>query len=729
MVVPGPTNATAAQIHITHIHTVVPLGNGSQLSNRRGGPEATRAGLGINETLVGNGRTPPSRPTAPAAASDGDSRYRQINGRALDDGRRDINASSPQSATISSNSRHQEDMARKTALTVASLNMNGYGNLIRDHQDNKWGRMYRMMADLRIGILLLQETHLTEERKAGLHKMFAKRVKIFHSAHPAAPTQREGVAIVLNSRFVNTSEASCEVIVPGRAIQVSIACLGNARRNILCVYAPTSNGAAERKRFFEEVRAFYEARPDFPKPHLMGGDFNNVEDIIDRLPINEVPDQSVLALDELKISLGLMVADGWRVTYPTTREYSFHRGSGCEAVFSRLDRLYVSPGTFDCAREWRISEAGVKTDHSLISVQLTAENAPVMGPGRPIFPMRLLKDRCLTKRIKERGLEATRELDRLEALNSRTEAENPQIVLHKFKIDLMRIAREREREVIPKLLADIRECERALKSAKAAKDLTERGTVDTIATLTKQTRDLKQRRYKQQLQNSRATHRLYGDRPTKYWSKLHKVCAPREVIPAFELIGQVGVAGEKIYESDSARMAGMARTHHMNIQRDDPNMRPAETRENDTLEALASIESRVSEEQAAELGGIISYEDCVLSLRFAKNGTAPGLDGIQFEVWKALHARHIEDARFPSRPDFDIVRLLAAAFEDMRTYGVSIRTSLAQGWMAPIYKEKGERTQVANYRPITVLNTDYKLLSKALAVRLADVAPGLIHHA
>ncbi len=176
-------------------------------------------------------------------------------------------------------------------------------------------------------------------------------------------------------------------------------------------------------------------------------------------------------------------------------------------------------------------------------------------------------------------------------------------------------------------------------------------------------------------------------------------------------------------------MASMARTHHMNVQRDSPDIKPPEEREVDIATALRSLEAEVRPDQAEDLGGPLTYGECEQSLRLSKNGTAPGLDGVPFELWKILHARHIEDARFADRADFDVVKLLTAAFEDARVYGVSTRTSFAHGWIAPIYKEKGERTRVVNYRPITLLNTDYKLLSKALAVRLAKVAPDLIHRA
>lgn len=117
----------------------------------------------------------------------------------------------------------------------------------------------------------------------------------------------------------------------------------------------------------------------------MAGDFNNVEDASDRLPVINNMDSSVGALDDLKVGLGLMVADDWRVTGLTEREYTFHRGVGHNAVFSRLDIIYMSLDLFNYAREWKIGEVGVRTDHSLVSVQMTVECVPIVGPGRPVF--------------------------------------------------------------------------------------------------------------------------------------------------------------------------------------------------------------------------------------------------------------------------------------------------------------------------------------------------------
>ena len=46
--------------------------------------------------------------------------------------------------------------------------------------------------------------------------------------------------------------------------------------------------------------------------------------------------------------------------------------------------------------------------------------------------------------------------------------------------------------------------------------------------------------------------------------------------------------------------------------------------------------------------------------------------------------------------------------------------------MCPIFKKK-DPTDIHNYRPITVLNTDYKIFTKALSLKLTEVAPTIIH--
>ncbi|EJF55630.1 DNase I-like protein, partial [Dichomitus squalens LYAD-421 SS1] len=225
--------------------------------------------------------------------------------------------------------------------------------------------------------------------------------------------------------------------------------------NILCVYAPTTEGVQERKDFFQKVKTFYETHRDVPKPQVMAGDFNNIEDAIDRLPVGEQPDSSIADLDGLKQDLNLMMVDGWRATYPETRDYTFYRTLNERAILSRLDRIYTTEELWTMSRDWRIMETGISTDHKMVSVQLATMNSPVVGPGRPIFPIFLLKEKKLKQKMKERGMRAIRDLQKLEAGEPRTETFNPQTILHAMKSDMMKDARKREKETVPKLLAKI----------------------------------------------------------------------------------------------------------------------------------------------------------------------------------------------------------------------------------------------------------------------------------
>ena len=45
-----------------------------------------------------------------------------------------------------------------------------------------------------------------------------------------------------------------------------------------------------------------------------------------------------------------------------------------------------------------------------------------------------------------------------------------------------------------------------------------------------------------------------------------------------------------------------------------------------------------------------------------------------------------------------------------------------------LYKDKGDLDDLANYRPISLINSDVKLITKVLTERLKHVLPTIIHH-
>jgi hypothetical protein len=73
-----------------------------------------------------------------------------------------------------------------------------------------------------------------------------------------------------------------------------------------------------------------------------------------------------------------------------------------------------------------------------------------------------------------------------------------------------------------------------------------------------------------------------------------------------------------------------------------------------------------------------------------------------------------------------IVKVLFYVYDDLSQHGAIEGHSLANGWMCPLYK-KNKQDDIANYRPITLLNTDYKLLTKAMSLGLSEVISGMIH--
>jgi len=110
----------------------------------------------------------------------------------------------------------------------------------------------------------------------------------------------------------------------------------------------------------------------------------------------------------------------------------------------------------------------------------------------------------------------------------------------------------------------------------------------------------------------------------------------------------------------------------------------------------------------------LTSEHVEKALQLTKNGSVTGMDGCPYELWKTLNA-HFVKAKKSNKAGFDIIETLTRVFKDIQEHGVNERSEFTNGWMCPIYKKK-DPTEISNYRPITLLNMDYKLMTKVLAI-------------
>ncbi|KAJ7435876.1 hypothetical protein FB451DRAFT_1062149, partial [Mycena latifolia] len=152
-----------------------------------------------------------------------------------------------------------------------------------------------------------------------------------------------------------------------------------------------------------------------PLPSVVLGDWNFVEDARDRLSGGKTETPS--SFNRLKSLLQL--EDGWRNTFQDDQQYTCIQRrtdpiTGFQHVSrSRIDRIYVHHNIFDVCRGWKIDQTVVRSDHSLVAMQIVCRADHKPGRGRFSLPLYLLKTRKFTTEIQRLGKNLQAECDQL----------------------------------------------------------------------------------------------------------------------------------------------------------------------------------------------------------------------------------------------------------------------------------------------------------------------------
>ena len=122
---------------------------------------------------------------------------------------------------------------------------------------------------------------------------------------------------------------------------------------------------------------------------------------------------------------------------------------------------------------------------------------------------------------------------------------------------------------------------------------------------------------------------------------------------------------------------------------------------------------KLSEEQKQSCEGEISLEEFKSILESFQKNKSPGNDGIPIAFYKTCW-NLISDS---------FIECVNESFK----FG-EMSCTQRKAVITLIEKQGKDRTLMENWRPISLINVDAKIISKVIAARVKDVLPNIIHH-
>ncbi len=599
---------------------------------------------------------------------------------------------------------------RLSPLRLLSLNCQGLCGR------RKRVRLFTQLHSVRprVDALLLQETHHSSQQQAdgwlqqGLGPGRPWRGSAFWAA---GSCRSRGVAIFLPEGS-QLGDPELVVADPGGRF-VAVRCVhAQVRLLLVCVYAPASASvfntvAAERDNFFAHV--LLPALPFLSGVHMfMGGDFNCVGGELDVGGLSNFAHRSAgfAGLKQVMDLHGLV--DVWRQRNPSAPGLVTHTvNTKWGPATARLDRWLVAAEALGL-----VSEAGQVLgwpgDHTAVSLGVCS--SVVRGPGSWALPVDVLADpeylaevRGALARLRTvvpvdpAAPDARRRFWQL--LKTRVQLTTRQFCLRRARLRraagggvwlaLRRAHQRLSEDPTPESWA-------ALQLARADWDFhLERGAALEAV-------------------RAQATFQTHGESSSFLFWRTHNAARARATVWTEVADWRAAVPTPRIGldTADGAAAAGDVMADFFatdSVHGGLYAVRPTDSGAQDQLLSFVVGDLCLSATDAQRMEGAsdapVTFEEMRDAVRSAALGKSPGPDGLPYEFYAA----------FWEELGGDMLAMLHEAF----AAADGLLPEMLAGNIVLLYKGAGDSADLGNFRPITLLNADLKLLSRALVSRFA----------
>ena len=540
---------------------------------------------------------------------------------------------------------------------------------IRGLSESKFSCITEYFAKFKLDFCFLQETMISDDATC---RSFSSRW-LGPSFWAPACRRRGGVAILCSDRFRNNVSV-WQKDSDGRVLSILVT-LNDIKLNLVNVYTPTY--PTERKTFFQSLHSFF-----FPNSELiLGGDFNCYDSLLDKMGGTARIDKS---LSDLKSSCALR--DAWRLKHPRERHFTWFNHN--RTIASRLDSFLISRslcGQISACKIWPC----LRSDHDFVILDIELSGLLKHGPGVWKINNSLLEDEHFRSSIEDlidtfisfrHVFSSTKEL--WDALK-----DDIKLVTVNFS---RRRSRERARE---KVLLTNRLI--ALKNRLA---LGLRSDAQEILVLEASLRAI----YDKELEGSKIRSRVKwleeGELPSRYFFSLERQRHERTLVSSvFNSEGLEVSSLPEIIEVHEIYYDNLFANEEMDLAVQN--------------ELLSHVSSRLPEARRASCEGSLTLAEASEALKLSNRNRTPGPDGLSLEFYLTFWSR--------------LGPLLVDTFNECLTEGVlcdSMKASVTR-----LVHKKDDRRLLKNWRPISLLNVDYKICSKAISLRLASVLECIVN--